>query len=84
MKSCIEIEKQSGAFLFKAITSGAWAEMSKFVVAIKVPPILPNEREYTSLKGLLVQVAQIRLKINRTLPIPSRYLLELIYKKFPC
>jgi hypothetical protein len=48
MKSCIEIEKQSGAFLFKAITSGAWAEMSKFVVAIKVPPILPNEREYTS------------------------------------
>jgi hypothetical protein len=49
-KKCVKKEKDSGQFLFKAISNGPWIEKPKFLVAIRIPPIVsPDKRVYMSI-----------------------------------
>jgi hypothetical protein len=49
-KKCVETEKDSGQFLFKAISNGPWIEKPKFLVAIRIPAIVsPDKRVYISI-----------------------------------
>jgi hypothetical protein len=51
-KNCVELEKNSGQFLFKAISSGPWIEKPKYMIALKVPPRIPDDaRNHVSINS---------------------------------
>lgn len=48
-EKCVEMEKNSGQFLLKAISSGSWIEKTKSLVALKIPPTPPDDERIHAL-----------------------------------
>jgi hypothetical protein len=55
------MERNSGQFLLKAISSGSWIEKTKSLVALKIPPRPPDDERYHVLIN-----CQVRLSIGST------------------
>ncbi len=57
----MRMERNSGQFLLKAISSGSWIEKTKSLVAIKIPPRPPDDERIHALIN-----CQVRLSVANT------------------
>ena len=55
------LERNSGQFLLKAISSGSWIEKTKSLIALKIPPRPPDDERFHVLIN-----CQVRLSVGRT------------------
>ena len=60
-KKCVMMERNSGQFLLKAISSGSWIEKTKSLVALKIPPRHPDDERFHALIN-----CQVRLSVGST------------------